>query len=63
MRRRFVAFLGGAPVLLPIIAAAQPTGGVRRVGVVIPASPGLEAAQPIVDAIQGPLPDLGWSSR
>jgi putative ABC transport system substrate-binding protein len=56
-RRRFLAFLGGAPILWPTIAAAQPTDRVRRVGVVIPASP---ASQPIVEAIQGQLRDLGW---
>jgi putative ABC transport system substrate-binding protein len=33
---------------------------VRRVGVVMPTSPGSEAAQPIVETIKGHLRDLGW---
>ncbi len=59
-RREFIAFLGGTPLLWPVATAAQPVDRVRRVGVVIPASPGSEAAELIVDAIQGPLRDLGW---
>jgi putative ABC transport system substrate-binding protein len=58
-RRRFLAFLG-APLLWPIVASAQSADRVRRVGVVLPASPGSETAQLVVEAIQGQLRDLGW---
>jgi putative ABC transport system substrate-binding protein len=59
-RREFVAFLGGASAISPIIASAQPSERERRIGVVIPASPGLQGAQLIVEAIRGQLRDLGW---
>src|ERR1041384_1869422 len=58
-RREFVAFLGGASAISPIIASAQPSERERRIGVVIPASPGLPGAQLIVEAIRGQLRDLG----
>ena len=59
-RRRFLACLGSAPVIWPIIAAAQPADRVRRVGVLIPNSPGPQA-QLIVEVIKRQLSDLGWA--
>jgi putative ABC transport system substrate-binding protein len=58
-RRRFLACLGSAPVIWPIIAAAQPADRVRRVGVLIPNSPGPQA-QLSVELIKRQLSDLGW---
>ena len=59
-RRELIAFLGGTPLLWPTVAAAQSADRVRRVGVVLPASPGSETAQLVVEAIQGQLRELGW---
>jgi putative ABC transport system substrate-binding protein len=56
--RRFLAFLGGAPIIWPIAATAQPTEGVRRVGVLIPGRP--PRAQRVVEVIQPQLRELGW---
>ena len=61
MRRRdLLAFVGGTPLIWPTVAAAQSADRGRRIGVVLPASPGSETAQLVVEAIQGQLRELGW---
>jgi hypothetical protein len=42
-RRRFLAALGGAAVVRPIAAAAQPPAAIPRVGVLMGSSPSVEA--------------------
>jgi putative ABC transport system substrate-binding protein len=58
-RRRFLAFLSAAPVIRPIVAAAQSADRVRRVGVLIPGHAG-PGTQPFAAAVQRQLRELGW---
>ncbi len=58
LRRRFLALLGGAPLIGPIAAHAQSAEPVRRVGVLIPTSP--EGGQAFLAAVKDQLRGLGW---
>src|SRR5882724_745267 len=57
-RRRFLAALGGAALAGPIAAVAQQPAGVPRIGVLMGANPGTEAAK--FDAFRGALERLGY---
>jgi hypothetical protein len=50
-RRRFSAVLGGATLAGPITAVAQQPTGIPRIGVLMGASPSIEAAK--LEAFRG----------
>jgi ABC-type sugar transport system substrate-binding protein len=57
-RRRFLAALGGAALAGPIAAVAQQRAGIPRIGVLMGASPSVEAAR--LDAFRAALEKLGY---
>jgi putative ABC transport system substrate-binding protein len=57
-RRRFGAVLGGATLAGPITAVAQQPTGIPRIGVLMGASPSIEAAK--LEAFRGALEKLGY---
>ena len=58
-RRAFIAGLGGAAAW-PVLARAQHTVGVRRIGVLTFAAPSDQEGQSSVAAFQEELRKLGW---
>jgi putative ABC transport system substrate-binding protein len=56
-RREFMTFLGGAAVVWPLAARAQPTDRVRRIGVLL----GGFTGQANIAAFQQGLEQLGWT--
>jgi putative ABC transport system substrate-binding protein len=60
-RREFLALLGGAAAFKPVIAHAQTTGAVKRIGVMIGLSSADPAGQAEMTAFREGLTALGWS--
>jgi ABC-type uncharacterized transport system substrate-binding protein len=60
-RREFITFLGGAAVAWPLAAHAQPSGQVRRIGILLPATASDTEFQAWVGAFVQGLALLGWS--
>ena len=59
-RRDFIAGLGGAAAV-PLIARAQERGGMRRVGVLLPAAADDAEYQACVGALLQGLQQSGWT--
>jgi ABC-type uncharacterized transport system substrate-binding protein len=60
-RREFITFLGGGAVAWPLAAYAQPSGRVRRIGILLPATASDTEFQAWVGAFVQGLALLGWS--
>ena len=60
LRREFIGLVGGAAASWPLVARAQPTSGVRRIGVLIPVSADSPSAQAYLAAFLQRLAQLGW---
>jgi putative ABC transport system substrate-binding protein len=60
-RREFIAALGGATVAWPLVARAQQTERVRRIGFLLPATADDTEFQARVGAFLQELQRLGWS--
>jgi putative ABC transport system substrate-binding protein len=59
-RREFITLLGGAAAW-PLAARAQPTGRMRRIGVLMTVSEGETESQSRIHAFQQELAKLGWT--
>src|SRR5262245_46973857 len=59
-RRKFITLLGGAAAC-PVVARAQQTERMRRIGVLLPASANDNAFQDRIGAFLQGLQQLGWS--
>jgi putative ABC transport system substrate-binding protein len=59
-RREFIMLLGSATVARPLVAGAQPTEGVRRIGVVSALADDAITRARVKALLQG-LRDLGWT--
>jgi putative ABC transport system substrate-binding protein len=59
-RREFIGLLGGAAASLPLLAHAQGTGGVRKVGVVLSGVESDPDSQARITAFRDGLAKLGW---
>jgi putative ABC transport system substrate-binding protein len=60
-RREFIAILGGAAATWPLVARAQPSDRVRRIGVLLAASADDADYQTRFGAFKQGLEQLGWS--
>jgi ABC-type uncharacterized transport system substrate-binding protein len=60
-RREFISILGGAAVLWPILAMAQPSARVRHVGILMPYAETDVEYQAHVRALRQELTRLGWT--
>ena len=60
-RREIITLLGGAAVVWPLAARAQPAERVRRIGVLLPAAADDAEFQARVGAFQQGLALLGWT--
>ena len=60
-RREFITLLGGAAAACPLAARAQQRDGVRRVGVLLPATPDDARYQTWAGAFLQELAKSGWS--
>jgi putative ABC transport system substrate-binding protein len=58
-RRRLIAVLS-VTLFAPLIASAQTTGRLPRVGILLPSSPGSNPALPVQAAFEDQLRVLGW---
>src|SRR6266705_614279 len=61
LRRGFIGLIGGAAATWPLAARAQPAGGIRRIGVLIPVSADSPSAQAYLAAFLQRLAQLGWT--
>ena len=61
-RREFITLLGGAAAW-PLAARAQPSGQVRRIGVLMPESEGTPESRARVAAFHARLQELGLDAR
>ena len=57
-RREVIALLGGGAIFSPRTGIAQPTGPVRRIGLLSPQS--VSSAAPLLAGLRHGLRDLGW---
>ncbi len=60
-RREFIELLGNSAVAWPLAAHAQPAGGPRRIGVLIPVAADSPSAQAYLAAFLQQLAQLGWT--
>jgi len=60
-RREFITLLGSAATAWPLVARAQQSGGMRRIGVLINFAPDDPAGQSRVTAFLQALAQLGWT--
>ena len=60
-RRNFIALLGGAAATRPLVARAQQPGGMRRIGVLLPAAANDPRFQTFLAACHQGLGLLGWT--
>ena len=60
-RREFITFLGGAAAAWPLAARAQQPDRIRRIGVLLPATPDDLEFQARVTAFRQQLEKLGWT--
>ncbi len=60
-RRKFISALGGAAVAWPLVAHAQQSDRLRRIGVLMPFAPSNPEAQLRAKAFEAGLQDLGWT--
>ena len=60
-RREFITLLGGAAAIWPITARAQQGEQMRRIGVIVPASPDDTSFQTWIGVFLQALGQLGWS--
>jgi hypothetical protein len=60
-RRQFITLLGGAAVTWPVVARAQQSERVRRIGVLMGLSEDNPEAQRWIMALRGGLEALGWN--
>jgi hypothetical protein len=60
-RREFITLLSGATAFRPLVAPAQQTAGIRRVGVLLNLSENDVEAQRLVKAFREGLAQLGWA--
>jgi ABC-type uncharacterized transport system substrate-binding protein len=61
-RREFITFIGGAAVW-PVVARAQQTGKLPRIGMLLPNTPAIAARNPRIQAFLQGLRDLGWNDE
>ena len=57
-RREVIALLGGGAIFGPRVGIGQPTGAVRRIGLLSPQS--VSSAAPLLVSLRHGLRDLGW---
>ena len=60
-RREFISLLGGALVVWPLAARAQPSERVRRVGVLMHLAADDPEGQPRITAFEQGMRELGWA--
>jgi putative ABC transport system substrate-binding protein len=60
-RREFITLLGGAAAATPIVVRAQPSGGTRRIGVLMPGAADDQEYQVRNAAFLQGLGELGWA--
>jgi putative ABC transport system substrate-binding protein len=60
-RREFISLLGGAAAVWPVVARAQQSERMRRIGIILPQAAGDREFQAWVAAFLQALAQLGWS--
>src|SRR5690348_8154504 len=60
-RREFIALLGGAAAMWPLVARGQQSNRMRRIGMLMPYAPSDPQVQARVGALLQGLQQLGWS--
>jgi len=60
-RREFITLLGGAAAAWPLAVRAQPSGQMRRIGVLMVFGESDAEAQSFVAALRDGLQKLGWN--
>jgi putative tryptophan/tyrosine transport system substrate-binding protein len=60
-RRDFIRLVGGTVIAWPIVAQAQQSGGLPRIGVLMGIGEGDPEAKPRVEALRNGFKDLGWT--
>jgi putative ABC transport system substrate-binding protein len=60
-RREFITLLGGAAAAWPVVARAQQSGSMRRIGVLMAVSENDPEGQARLNALRQGLNQLGWA--